>query len=336
MKIQVRKKSKIVLSIIMSVLILTIGIFALPEPVKAVKDNGDGNKLEVKVGGNGQPFVDVDTLSLNTMDWDITSSTFRQLYIKADFSNVGAAKDRIIEVSLPRGYVIKEYSAKTGTPTYAGVTQLGFSPTAESKVLSSNLTAIDGTPWANQKISGYAPPGTKVAADVKLANGKIIYELNDNCDFIELTITYDLNEKLLPHKGTDYLMDPIAVDMKSDTLNLSTNLKTNVKRLVNARLVAAQNPWGDGLQLVDPITKLTEVFTPGYSISMFDNFSQTAMLDTLNLEISYPEGVWYKGFTEGITNASETLNFNGGTYSNGFLVVEVTEDSVNGGGILKF
>jgi len=303
--------------------------------------------------GNASGFTEVSQLSPTSYQETMDPTTGNmQIKIQATFSEQGTPKTRQITVNVPRGYMIKEYVAKSGTTPISGVTQLSLG--ANDVYLSSSvLTASDGSPFADQLIPGYT--GWNVAeganADYRPYDGKVVYTFSQNCGYIELTLTLNIDVSLVPHTNTanatgtapslltQYTLPDITVEMISGSAApLVDRVRVLMTNLTAPRIGTANAAFANNghtaqaagvVDAVDP-NKGTCDFNTGWGFASFNSTygQQSQYIDGAIITISYPAGVTYKGFlTENSWNTNQNNNPSNGTYLNGHLTVN--NDPVN-------
>ncbi|MCL2332184.1 MAG: hypothetical protein FWC54_01685, partial [Actinomycetia bacterium] len=317
---------------------------------------GTDDSLTVKYG-NGTAFTDVDTLTPtpNAASWDISSGS-RQLQVQANFANQGVAGTRTLTVTIPRGFKILAYSAKSGTPDITNVSKLAFSTESDEKVASSTLTALDGSSFAGQQITGYtgfdaaANPPVFTSADVPYHNmdGKVVYQFNSNCDSITLTFTIALDPLLFPYNAASTVLPNITVGMISGTNVLSDHLTITATGLI---IPSSLSPFsttpnnGYSRQVPGVVnasdssgnTGTVPAFTTGItyysqnSIGSLNHYAESVVFQT-----TYPAGVQFQGFDLGQMGGtwwseSHPTASNSATYANGHLKVVVTGGPATGG-----
>lgn len=306
-------------------------------PVLAVQTGGDSS-LTVKVQETGtNDFVDVDDIG-NEITWPLSYGT-KQIQITANFGPAGVDKDRTINVNIPRGYRIREYSATSATPVISGVSKIDLSVTDDPKVTSSLLTAENGGAWDTQNITGYSGEYTQNNTNRRVYDGKIAYTFNNSCDRITLTITLSLDHTIMPHNATSTtLKNDIIVDMVSGTETLSTNLKTTVNQIavptiggISSRSIECT------VDPEDPNKGTTPEFITQYAIGITNSAvgNQSHLAEYLKIVVSYPEGVTFTGFRDyyitrsnsGGKTAVTAATFTSGIYANNHLTL--TLDKVN-------
>ena len=295
--------------------------------------------------GDGSSFADVTALPTPYQaTMDVTSGNV-QIKIQATFSGQGAAKTRQITVNIPRGYMIKEYTAKSGTTAISGVTQLALSPSDDGMLTSSVLTAADGTPFTNQLITDYTgmngSPGVNV--NYRPYDGKVVYTFNSTCNIITLILTLAVDIQLIPHTDpanvtgtggstiTKYTLPDITVVMTSGAATLSSRVGVLMNMLaVPSIATASSSTTGNGHSAVAEgvvntldSNKGTCDFNTGWGFNSYINSGgQGQYIDTAVISIPYPPGVTYKGFlTEASWNTNQSSNPANGSYLNGHLTV---------------
>ena len=306
-----------------------------PTPTEAIKEDKEEKKeLEraprIKVDGDDKLLVnistpegwsDVDTLTNNRIDWASTLAQ-RQVQIVADFSDLLSTKDRIIEIEIPEGYRLTEYSAKSTTPAIDGVRKLDWSSEADARVDSVSLTALDGGSWAAQKVTGYLQrvgSTGRTEDPIRTYPGKIRYVMNETCPVITITLTLEIQRELLPRTGVpaaspNCILDNLAVKMTSGAKTLSSHLSTNVLPLRVAGNEITTKTVGAAVGAAK-----TRTFELTSSVSATPGF----LAEEGKVTIAYPEGARFLGFREGIANINGETASTGGTYANNHLKVEV-------------
>ena len=289
----------------------------------------DENRLEFRVGGVAPGFVNVDDLATpNHIAWPLNIQQ-RQLQIYAEFSELGIPKAREIEVIVPEGYRILEYTAMQGTNAGAGVNELFLEAEDNSKFESSVLSAIDGTSWVTQGIDGYR--GTTAAGvnsgivRERTFNGQISYVFNSNADHITLTLTLGTHHQVMPRPATDLLLSPIEVTMTSGGQTLRSSLSSTVSPLSVFTLSNVGLQSGIRPVSIDEHGN-TGIFSTHFTGSLHNGTlgTQTALTSGVTLTFSYPEGVHFIGFSEMLTHTPQTYAT---TFSNAHLTV--TDDPIN-------
>ncbi|GAB6123704.1 hypothetical protein [Dysgonomonas termitidis] len=296
--------------------------------------------------GDGTIWTNVDSLPTPHQAEMNNKSGNVQMQITADFALPGSVKTREIMVDIPRGYMIKEYSVKSGTDAIDGVTQLSLPGDRQSMIASSLLTARDGTPFADQVITGYttyrdrSPYNTNTKEEnIRPYDGKVVYTFNSNCDRIVLTLTLAIDMPLVPHTDpalatgsievsydatlfTSHTLPDITVDMISGTSELSNHVKAHISQLVipyiaTTSISGANNGHSGKVEGVvdstDP-NKGTADFNTGWTFSSYNSGMglETPYVDEVVITIPYREGVTYKGF-----NISRVWLLNPGTSTEG-------------------
>lgn len=287
----------------------------------------DGSSLTLKVGDGTAEFVDVDQIG-QKVDWPLSERT-KQIQIEANFGTAGD-KEREVIVEIPRGYKIIEYSAKSSTSNMSEVSKIGLSPEDETKITSSVLTALDGTAWTDQKLTGYTGQNSADLALKRLYDGKIIYSFSSNCDKIKLTITLGLDSLILPHNATSSLLNAIKVSMKSGETQLERTLSANVTELYVPRLdtIVTESRSIEGIEGTDPNLGSIPEFRTRYQIGIFDynlNLQQDHLADRIKFVISYPEGLTLTAFAESTNGTVKTPvtsdTFSGGSFTSGHVTI---------------
>ena len=294
--------------------------------VPTTQTNGD-NSLTVKVGDSAtSSFVDVDDIS-NATNWVVTDK--RQIQITANFGATGTTKDRTITVNIPRGYKITEYSAVDGTPTFSGVAQIAFGTDDEPKVTSSSLTAADGTSWAAQVISGYTGENIQSETNKRVYDGKVVYTFNDNCDQIILTLTLALDQSIMPHNATTTTLDDLTVDMQSGTVALSDYLSTTVTDLAVTAYGAFESRVVPGVvDSSDPdMGTVPEFMTSCGGGAYGAGGVQNHLAESAKIVQTYPDGVTFEGFKDGIIATSDRVNFSEFTPAGGDIYTYSTANN---------
>jgi hypothetical protein len=298
------------------------GAFSRLSPLEQA-DGGD--RLKVEVGADGA-FTDVDALTDNTLAWPASAN--RTLRIKADFAGTGTSKARTVTVDVPRGYRILEYSAKGGTPDTPDVTETPFSGENEGKVAESALTAIDGSsPWAAQRVTGYAARGTASDANIRVYDGRVAYSFNSSCDQVELTLKLSVQSAILARNAATTTLAPVAVSMTSGVTGLSTSLKAEVTGLT---LSAFNDRTESAPPTAEDEADEDKGSVPDFSTHMYGGPpapTSQSWTDSLTFTQSYPEGVTFKGFYENVTGVNRTTDPSGGVFASGHLTVSVDTDA---------
>ena len=284
----------------------------------------EGDELVLKAANSSGVFEDVDTIG-NNVSWPLTSPQ-KQIQIYAKFSEQGSEKDRTIEVKIPQGYKILEYTIKKGDPSAIddNIGQLVLADEDDAKLASAELTALDGSSWAAQRISGYTASRSTAEVDVRTYAGRVFYTFNPNCDQITLTLTLGVQKEFLPYNATEVSLDEVMVEMNSGSNRLGTGFSATVSELVVPYVLTDTTPAeGDINTGKGSFTTRVGVFSYNYGIGSMNHYAEKQ-----EYKIHYPMGAELKSFTDmGILGTSVTGDGNGGTYGNGHLTV--VNDTVN-------
>ncbi|MDR0875859.1 MAG: InlB B-repeat-containing protein [Clostridiales Family XIII bacterium] len=275
--------------------------------------------------GDGVNFVDVDGIG-NAYNWGRSAGN-QQIQITALFSEQGLGKTRSIEVKIPRGLKIVEYSANSATGAISGVGKIDFSSTDDTKVATSVLTALDGGSWLSQRIGGYTGEVTSTVTPYRNYDGKVTYTFNTNCDRIVLTLTLGLDVLLLPYTNTTATLgDDIEVSMTSGATQLDDHLTTTVTGLTKKALSLNTLPANDLEGIVDTIDENTGQFPDFRTRIQFDGSgsipsSRRQYAESRTVTIAYPLGITYEGFDSTTFTQSHPTEPNSDSYADGHLVV---------------
>lgn len=289
--------------------------------------------------GDANGWVNVDNLTtpnqatMNHISGDV------QLRATAIFSGQGTSKDRTITVDIPRGYRIVAYSATSGTFAISGVSKLELSPTDEAKFTSCALTARDGTPFANQLITGYATRAEGAESGHRPYDGKVVYTFNSTCDRIVLILTLRVDMDIIPHTNpagvsgynTSYALPDITVAMASGSTLLSNHVNVLFDGLSIPRVIGVPSDIvdnghsGNAAGVANPLdpTKGTCDFGTGLTFYSYNApTNQYQFIEEAVITISYPQGVTYKGFRMvRAISTDQSSNPALGVYLNGHLTV---------------
>jgi len=316
------------------------------------------DRLTVNVADDGGVWRDVNSIS-NAINWAITVPT-KQIQIVPGFTT-GTAQQRQVEIDIPVGYKILEMSGGTGFTAPSGVTNLSFfsegTGDEQSKVYSVALTALNGSAWpASVPIGpiGPIPPATNyyssnVGVTSKLSNGKIVYNFNNNCNSITLTVTLGIDETFLPHNNTSYALAPITVTLNGLS-SIATNLTTTVTGLIVPSISSAQGtPTNGGSRTVagnpdsgDSSKGTVPQFATGYNMNEF-NYTTSSVgshwIESGTFTVSYPAGVTFMGFQDrqilGSNNALATnIKYQSSDFTPSGTVYTYTSTGGNGAGHL--
>ncbi|MDR0854178.1 MAG: InlB B-repeat-containing protein [Clostridiales Family XIII bacterium] len=272
-------------------------------------DSDDSLTLKVST----PEFVDVDDSGINNaITWPLTFGQ-KQIEITAKFSGQGSDKERKVEIIIPKGYKITEYTAKETTADIDGVGKLGLSAQDDAMIASADLTAFDGSAWASQLITGYNKPYYNTEESYRNYDGKVVYTFNSNVTQVAMVLTLELDEMLLPHNATTASMNDITVTMKSGDKNFSDHLSTTVTGIPVTPFT------GDTLSLAGTVN--TEDATKG-TIAAFSTVFKLGhgavgrhFSDHSVMTITYPEGVTYKGFyIDGFNHPTDTTSATYGSH----------------------
>jgi len=311
----------------------------------------DQDRLTVNVADDNGVWHDVNSIS-NAVSWAITVPT-KQIQIVPGF-NTGTAQQRQVEIDIPVGYKILEMSGGTTFTAPSGVTNLSFSNDDQPKVYSVALTALNGGVWPASVPVGPIPPATNyyssnAGVTSRLSNGKIVYNFNNNCNSITLTVTLGIDETFLPHNNTSYTLAPIAVTLTG--LNtIATNLTTTVTGLIVPSISSAQpTPTNGGSRTVagnpdggDPSKGFVPQFATGYNMNSY-NYTTSSVgyhwIDSGTFMVSYPAGVTFTGFQDrqifGSNNALATnIKYQSSDFTFSGAVYTYTSANGNGAGHL--
>ena len=297
--------------------------------------------------GDGTAFTNIDNLTptANAANWDLSGGT-HQIQIVASFANVATAGTRTIIVRIPRGFKIQAYSAKSGTTAITGVSQIGLSTEAEAKVSSSTLTALDGTAWLAQQITGYTAMGSTGAnTPYRNMDGMVTYQLNQQCDNITLTLTLALDPYLFPYNATSVTLPDINVEMVNTTssADLKNSLTITATGLVAPTLGSPTSTFpntGNTRPVAGVVnssdatgnTGTVPAFATGITYFHYSTASgaMTHYADVVTFTTTYPAGVTYQGFDMGQLNSGArwlslpyTAAPAGGSFAGGHLTVTV-------------
>ncbi|MDR0854564.1 MAG: InlB B-repeat-containing protein [Clostridiales Family XIII bacterium] len=299
------------------------------DDIGALSTDADGNELTLKVG-TADGFVDVDSLpTANALTWAMTYGN-RQIQVTVNFADK-SEKTRSVEIEIPRGLKILEYTAKSGIDV-AGVNEMNLSDEDDAKIVGSALTALDGTSsWVNQRIGGYTAISSATVTPYHNADGKVAYTFNSGCDKIVLTLTLGIDSLLLPHApGSTADLNNINVHMVSGSVFLDEHLKTTISQA---------NPLDTVFSAARPSTNLEGIVDADNSnVGVFPAFSFTFSFDSgistnnhfteqRTTTISYPEGITFVGFNATAVAQNHPTDSNGGSYGNGRLVVVHNTDT---------
>ena len=306
--------------------------------------------------GEGSTYTDISTYTpQNAVEWDISGGT-RQLQITADFANLGVTGARTVTVQIPRGFKIQTYTAKSGTAVISGVTQIGLSDTEDSRLISSTLTALSGSAFSSQTITGYTGSFTSANTNYRPYDGKVVYSFTSQCENITLNLGIAIDQMLLPYNATSTVMPTdisvVMLNGANSNNTIESHLTVTVTNMVTPLTVTptagvAENAYTRNVEGVvsssDPNLGTVPAFTTGFAYRLTNNnYYVTSLLrhlsDTMTFVTSYPAGVQYQGFDLGAITPTSTYNTgwwaeshtsenSGGTYGNGHLIVTV--DAVN-------
>lgn len=293
------------------------------------------SSLTLKVGDGVSGFVDVDSIG-NQIGWPLTTTT-KQMQITANFGPTGTVKDRIIEVDIPRGYKVLEYSAKANTPVISGVNKLAFSTEDETKVETSVLTATDGSPWNTQGINGYTSGNSSTEKLQRTYDGKVLYHFTPNCGEIVLTLTLGLDHVIMPHNSNTLLLGTINVALKNGT---NTPLVKTVRAEVSGVSITAfargansfsSRAVAGEIDILDPNKGFAKDVRTDYYLGSYLNITQNHLAEEFQYVIAYPAGASFTGFSEGILRTPLTSidpdTFTSNTYGNGHLQVSLDKNA---------
>jgi len=311
------------------------------------------DNLTVNVADDGGVWHDVNSIS-NAINWAITVPT-KQIQIVPGFTT-GTAQQRQVEIDIPVGYKILEMSGGTGFSAPSGVTNLSFSIDGgdQSKVYSVALTALNGGDWPASVPVGPIPPDTNyysssASVTSKLSNGKIVYNFNNNCNSITLTVTLGIDETFLPHNNTSYTLAPITVTLNGLS-TIASNLKTTVTGLIVPTITSAQaSPTNGGSRTVsgnpdsgDPSKGTVPQFATGYNMNGYNYTTSSTgarWIESGTFTVSYPSGVTFTGFQDreilGSNNALATnIKYQSSDFTPSGAVYTYTSTNGNGAGHL--
>jgi len=281
------------------------------------------NELSLRITSDSNHFVDVNDLTVpNEMNWAYNTPITRQVQIVAKFDNVGDDTiNRQLIVSIPEGYRILQYSAKPDTPNITSVDKLAISALDDKKIDSVYLMASDGTSTWGTPLTGFGG-----ATPPRPYDGQIIYNMNELCDQIVITITLMLDPVYMPRSTSTTSMPPIAVDLLVDDVVLLTESVVNKVSGVAALGLAStgtkelrhtaydeRNSDGVGGGATGQFNLPTLIGNDGSGEMVLDfttghRINAAVFADEIVYTLTYPEGVTFKGFTDDITGTGRVFD----------------------------
>ncbi|MDR1738672.1 MAG: IgGFc-binding protein [Candidatus Symbiothrix sp.] len=286
--------------------------------LSALLARAQGDILTFEVGTSGG-YTNVNSLpTANKIEWNQEGGA-QSLRITADFASAGTRK---LEVTIPRGLKITEYSAKTGIDIDGNtVKEIYFINSDDALVESSNLLAHDGVnTWVSQTITGYSASNGDGYTNTtrRVYEGKIIYTFYNTCGHIQISILVAPDQELVgrdsvpqpnPHRRA--LSEDIKVEMTSGSTQLSNHLGVTLAHLPSPYFVTKNEYPNRSVSGVidgtDPNKGTVPVFITGKAIWLaYASVGYGFYAEEVKINCTYPAGVTFEGFQlVGFTNIDE-------------------------------
>ena len=332
--------------ILSALLVLLCGISALIRVLVFAETSAVGSL--VVTYSEGSNYIDEDIVGKN-FNLSVADGKIATLKLKAKFSE---GENKKINIKVPTGYVIKSYSATSGTAEMDGVSKVEIDNAYRDYVLTSNLTAAtadthildkDGNPvkftsgsdWASQNITGYAKLDSSTGKDQRVYGGDIEYVFADATTEVELVFSIAIDNPVLSHVATTEAMEAIDITMSSSKgmMNQKCHITAAYVQefhLDNKAFYPGAAAWN--IRAESGISNRSEQFAIAAGVLLYSSVSGSVTIldDSLIATITYPEGVYYDNKIT-LPFIGETITTNSHTGSHDTVTVN---EGANGGGTI--